>query len=254
MSYREGFAARLRGRETLAGTFLKSRDPALVEVLGLAGFDFAILDAEHGAFDRSEVALMAMASRAAALPLLVRVPGHDAAWIATVLDAGCAGVMVPGVESAEEARALVNSMRYGVDGMGFSPSTPGAEYGTRGVAGHLAQQPKESVLICQIESEKGVAAAAEIAGVEGVDGLLLGPVDLAVSMGLSDPGAAQVVAHCERVVSAAAEAGTAGGLFLAQLSAAGTWQGAGATLFVLGSDQAFLLGAAREALGVVRGG
>lgn len=248
MSIRATFAKHLRTRATLVGSFVKSSDPANVELLGHAGFDFVILDAEHAAFDRADVARMAMAARAANLPLVVRVPATDGGWIATVLDAGAAGIMAPQVRDADMARALVAATRYGPNGRGFSPSTAGADYGTRGIAGHLAQAPEETVLICQIEDRTAVQNAAEIAAVDGVDALLLGPVDLTVSLGLTDPTAPDVADLCHQTIAAGTAAKTTAGLFLGNPADSQKWQSAGANLFVIGSDQAFLLGAAKAAL------
>ncbi|MBR9864422.1 MAG: hypothetical protein GYB24_13365 [Rhodobacteraceae bacterium] len=248
MSYRATFAKRLRARDRLVGSFVKSCDPANVEILGLAGFDFAILDAEHAAIDRATIAAMTMAARAAKLPLLVRIPESESHWIASALDAGAAGIMAPQVRDAEMARALVAATRFGAQGRGFSPSTAGADYGARGIAGHLEQAAQETVLICQIEDEPSVAQAGNIAAVDGVDGLLLGPVDLTVSLGLTDPADAKVETLCQDTVVAAAPAGTAAGLFLGNPSDSAKWQKAGANLFVIGSDQAFLMGAAKAAL------
>ena len=252
MPMRAEFLRRLRARDILVGTFIKLRDPGIVEILGLAGFDFAILDAEHAAFDRSDIAVMAMAARAARLPLLVRIPAASGSWIATALDAGCAGIMAPQVPTADQARGLSRALRYGAGGRGFSPSTPAAEYGGRGIAGHLAKAAEECALICQIEDEDGVTNARTIADVDGVDGLLLGPVDLAVSMGEVDPGAPRVADLCRQTITAGAAANMSAGLFLGDLSRRAEWQQAGATLFVLGSDQAFLAGAAGSALATFR--
>jgi 2-keto-3-deoxy-L-rhamnonate aldolase RhmA len=252
MDVREDFARDLRARKCVVGTFIKSNDPSIVEILGHAGFDFAILDAEHAAFDRSDVALMAIAARAAGLALFVRIPEPTSAWITTVLDAGCAGVMVPQVSSAADASELVRKMHYGAGGLGFSPSTAGAVYGTRGIADHLEQQPRETVLICQIEDSVAVGEADNIASVEGVDGLLLGPVDLSVSIGSVDPASTDVMALCENAITAGADSGKAAGLFLTDPAQRARWEATGATIFVLGSDQAFLMGAAKGALAAFR--
>ncbi|MFD2856314.1 aldolase/citrate lyase family protein [Seohaeicola zhoushanensis] len=124
MSFRADFARRLRAREPLAGTFVKSRDPAVVEILGHAGYDFAVLDAEHVAFGRADIAAMAVASRAARLPLVVRVPEAGGPWIATALDAGAAGVMVPQVGDTDTAARLVRAVRHGAGGWGSRPRCP----------------------------------------------------------------------------------------------------------------------------------
>lgn len=255
MSFRTEFAQDIRSRKVVAGTFVKFNDPAVIEVLGHSGFDFAILDAEHVALGRADVARMAVAARAAQLPLIVRIPEPTGAWIATVLDAGCAGVMVPQVDNAKTARTLARMMRYGMGGMGgmgFSPSTPGAEYGARGLAGHLAQQPEETVLICQIEDLSAAEQAADIAAVEGVDGIFLGPVDLAVAMGSNDPASVEVMDVCRHVIAASATAKKPAGLFLNDLSKSADWEAFGAKIFVFGSDQSFVMNAAKAALMVFR--
>lgn len=252
MDIRAEFARDLRTRKVLAGVFVKSTDPFVIEILGHAGFDFAILDAEHAALDRADVARMAMAARAARLPLLLRIPEAAGAWIATALDSGCVGVVVPQVSSLAAARDLVRMMRYGPGGMGFSPSTPGADYGTRGIAGHLERQPGETVLICQIEDRKAVGSAADIAAVEGVDALLLGPVDLAVSTGARDPAGDDVAELCRQTISAGAAANKATGLFLSDPTQSTRWRNTGATLFVLGSDQAYIMSAGRASLAAFR--
>jgi 2-keto-3-deoxy-L-rhamnonate aldolase RhmA len=254
MSMRADFIRRLRARDPLIGTFVKSRDPATIELLGHAGFDFAILDAEHGAFDRGDIATMAMASRAACLPLLVRVPATTGGWIATALDAGCAGILAPQVAGAQAAEVIAQAMRYGAGGRGFSPSVPGADYGIRGVAAHLEWAAQECALVCQIEDTASVEQAAAIAAVDGVDALLLGPVDLAVSMGGTDPAADAVAALCRMAIEAGAGTGKVAGLFLTDPSQRADWARAGATLFVLGSDQGFLSAAAKAALAGFRKG
>ncbi|SEN91943.1 2-keto-3-deoxy-L-rhamnonate aldolase RhmA [Paracoccus alcaliphilus] len=245
---RQIFVRRLRDRQPLAGSFVKSPDPAGIEILAGSGFDFAIVDAEHAAMGRAEIALLVMAGRAAGLPVLVRIPERGGHWIATALDAGAAGIVAPQVDSRAEAEALAQVMRFGMGGRGFSPSTAAAGYGRTGIAAHLAGQPQQTALICQIESAAGVQAAGAIAAVEGVDGLLLGPVDLAVSLGETDTGAAGVMQLCRDTIAAGTGQGCAAGLFLGDPATARGWLEQGASLLVLGSDQAFLRQSADRAM------
>lgn len=253
MALREVFARRLRCGETLFATFVKARDPAMVEALGRAGFDFLILDAEHVGMTRADLAILLMAARAARVAAIVRVPQDWGHWIGTALDAGAAGVMVPQVTDAAEARDLVRAIRFAPQGrLGFSPSTTGAEYGARGIAVHLARQPQETVLICQVEDPEAAGRAAEIASVDGVDALLVGPVDMAVAAGEIDPDGVAVGKLCTDVLSGVLDAGGVGGLFLRSPGAANTWRQVGASLFVLGSDLGFLLSGAGRALDEAR--
>lgn len=252
MPARRAFAQKLRARTPMIGTFVKLRDPAVIEMLGGAGFDFVIIDAEHAPFDRESIALATLAARAANVAALVRVPESDGHWISTALDCGAAGIMVPQVRNATMAELLVQRVRYGSGLRGFSPSTAAAGYGARGIVDHLESQSEETVFICQIEDCSAVAEAAEIAAVNGVDGLLVGPVDLAVSEGVTDPSAPEIEVMGEHVMAAARQAGIAGGMFISHPSATSRWSSCGGTLFVLGTDQSFLLQSARASLASAR--
>ncbi|SME98684.1 2-keto-3-deoxy-L-rhamnonate aldolase RhmA [Tistlia consotensis] len=241
------FRRRLLAGERLVGSFVKTPSPAVIEILGDAGLDFLVLDAEHVPLGREAVDLCVLAGRAAGVPILVRVPVAAAEWIMTALDCGAAGIMAPHVQSAEEAATIVAAMRYGPGGRGFSPSTRGAGYGRRGVAEHLARAGEESVLLCQIEDPLGAEAAGAIAGVEGVDCLFVGPVDLAVACGFSDLADPALAALCRRILGAGGAAARTG-IFVGAAAAAPPWQAAGASLFVVGTDQAFLRAGAAAAL------
>lgn len=251
MPARRAFAKKLRSRTPVIGTFVKLRDPSVIEMLGLCGFDFVIIDAEHAPFGRESLAVATLAARAANVAALVRILDVDGAWISAALDCGAAGIVAPQISSAAMAEYLVRRLRYGAD-RGFSPSTAAAGYGTRGIANHLHSQPEETVLICQIEDRAAAASAEKIAAVSGVDGLLVGPVDLAVSEGLTDPSAFEIRAMGEHVMYAARAAGISGGMFISDPSAASQWSECGGTAFVLGTDQSFLMQSAQAGLTVAR--
>lgn len=247
MDPRRDFAEKLRGGKPLAGVFVKSRDPAHVEILALAGFDFVVIDAEHSAFGRADIAAMMIAARAGGIAALVRIPPDEPGWIGMCLDAGAAGIMVPQVPDAEAARDLARRMRFGPGGSGFSPSTPAALYGARGIDGHLAARTDETVLVCQIEAPAAVKNSGDIAAVPGVDALLVGPVDLAVSAGFTDPAVAEVTEMTRKVIEGTKGTPSAAGLFLSDTTLIPAWREAGATLFITGTDQGFLSSAARRA-------
>jgi 2-keto-3-deoxy-L-rhamnonate aldolase RhmA len=230
------FVRRLRAREPLLGAFLKTPHPILVEVLGLAGLDYAIVDCEHAPFGRHEVDAMMLAGRAAGLALLVRVPGAEA--ILGALDAGAAGVLVPHVRSAAEAEGLARAMRYGPGGRGYAGTTRAAGYGTRPMGEHLDRTADETALICQIEDPEAVPEAHAIAGVDGVDGLFVGRADLAVGAGgrsFFDEEAAERTRH---VLGAR---GCATGLYAAPGEDLGPLFAAGATMMTVGSEHTMLM-------------
>ena len=232
------FKSRLTDRVPLLGAFLKTPHPIIVEVMARAGFDFLVVDAEHAPFDRGSVDAMILAGRACACPILVRVPVATPDWMLNVLDAGAAGVMVPHVETAEQARSLVKAMAYGPGGRGFSASSRSAGYGTRKLAEHLTGARDEAVLICQIEDPEGVVHHDEIAAVEGVDALFVGRADLAVSHGFQDFFDSRVAAMTQQVLSAT---GATTGLFCTPGEALQAHRKAGASFFVVGSEHSLML-------------
>ena len=233
----------------MTGTFVKLHDPAVIEILAHGGLDFVVLDAEHAPLGRQQIATLLLAATAARLPAIVRVPEATKTWVSTALDCGAAGIMVPHVSTVTEAARLAELMQFGRNGRGFSPSTRAAEFGQRGIAKHLEMQPQETCLICQIEDPEGAQNAEDIAAIDGVDCLFVGPVDLAVSIDQIDVSSEAVVSLCEQIVDSAVTAKKAAGMFSASSAAALSWQEKGVSLSVVGTDQSFLKTGVAAALG-----
>jgi 2-keto-3-deoxy-L-rhamnonate aldolase RhmA len=236
------FRQQLTGGDRLLGCFVKTPHPTVVEVLGAGPLDFLVLDGEHAPFDRAAVDACLLAGRAVGCPVLVRVPDDTPATILNVLDCGAAGVVVPHVSSTEQAEILVAATRYGSGGRGFAATTRAGGYGALSMTDHLTHANEEVVLICQIEDRAGVEAAAEIAALDGVDGLFVGRADLAVSYDLP-PGAEAVSDMCTDVLGLS---GAATGLFCAPGEDMSRWLDAGASFVVAGSDHSFLLQGAKR--------
>ena len=234
------FTASLRARDRLVGSFVKTPHPAVVEVMALAAFDFLVLDAEHGGFDRASVDMCILAGLAWRIPVLVRIPVAEPDWIMFCLDCGAAGLFVPHVSSVEEAQRISRLVRYGAGGdRGFSPSVRAGSYGRRGLAAHLHGARQDFALVCQIEDPKGVACAGDIAAVDGVDAVFIGPADLAVAAGLDDMEHPDAVELC-RLGIAAASAIVPSAIYVSDMAAAGRWQDAGASFFLVGSDHTMI--------------
>ena len=156
--------------------------PVVVEILATCGFDWVLLDTEHSLTDIPD--LLAMLQAMAGYPgsAAVRVAGHDPVLMKRVLDLGAQTVMVPYVQTAGEAAALVRAMRYAPRGMrGVSGLSRATRYGL--VKDYTQRAEEELCLIVQIETAEAVGRIAEIAAVDGVDALFIGPADLAASMG-----------------------------------------------------------------------
>ncbi|MGE8587848.1 MAG: HpcH/HpaI aldolase family protein [Alcaligenes sp.] len=201
----------LRSGKPLRGLFNGLPSPAIVEMCAYAGFDFIILDNEHGSADLGTTEHMLRAARAAGIVPVVRCFEHD---LPRVLDMGASAVQVPMVESAEQARRLAAMVHYPPLGRrGSAFSTRAAGYGAFGGAGHTQHSNDGIGFIAMIETPEAIAVAAEIAAVEGVDAVFIGPNDLAHAMGHgSDWTAAPVQQAIEQGLKAIASAGKCPGI------------------------------------------
>ena len=208
----------IKNRTAIRGLFNGLASPALVEMTAWAGYDFTIIDNEHGSASLETTENMLRAARAAGMPALVRCLEHD---IARTLDAGATGLQIPMVHNAAHAKAVVNKVRYpratgfkGVSGeRGCAYSVRAAGYGAFGGAAHNAKSNGDVVLVVMVESMEAVNAAADIAAVDGVDAVFIGPNDLAHSMGFENNFMApQVQAAIEKAVRGIASTGKCAGV------------------------------------------
>jgi 2-keto-3-deoxy-L-rhamnonate aldolase RhmA len=229
--------------EKLIGTFVKTAAPEIVEILGLAGMDFVAVDAEHAPFGRRELDLMLLAGRAAGLPVYVRIADDRPATILQALDGGAAALIVPHVDGASQAAAIVRAAKF-VDGeRGFSNGARFGRYGTTTIGEAIALGDRAQI-ICQIESPQAVACAEEIAATPGVSGLLVGRADLALSKGLRTLNAEEVEQGTRIALAAARKHGKLAGVAVGDSSEIQSWCAAGANLFVVLHDQGLLRKAA----------
>lgn len=240
-----GLRARIRAGETVIGTFIKTPAPHVVEILGLAGLDFAVADQEHAPIGIAEMDMLAMAARASGLPLLSRRWGAGRDWIAPLLDLGCAGVMVPHVTDRETAEAVCAAVKFARGSRGISPSPRAGNYGTIGLLDYRRKCDEESVVMVQIEDAPALDRLDEIAACPDLDVLFVGPADLSQSLGVGFPSA-ELDGAILRVIDAARRAGIAAGLFVGDETQIPLWQQRGVTVFVCGSDQGLLMKGARR--------
>ena len=242
------FKVRMLSGERLLGTFVKTPSVEMVELLALAGLDFICLDAEHAPFDRMRLDACLAVARALDLPTLVRVASGNPDDILKVMDAGAVGIVVPHVDTAEKARAVAKAARFGHGGGGFAGSTRWAGYATRSMAEVLAQSKSETVVIVQIEEPEAVEAIDDIAGAAGVDGVFIGPADLSVSYGETSTDNDHLRQAMTRVGDAACGAGVTYCTWVPDAQTAKAVESYGFTLFVIGSEHAWMLAGARAAV------
>lgn len=208
--------ARIQAGEHVVGTFLNLGSPLATEICSAAGLDWVLLDLEHGAGPEADLMAHAQATGNGSASLLVRVEAIDRPRFARALDIGAAGVMVPRVETAEEAATAISYMQYPPAGTrGVALGTRAASFGVHGFE-PLGRVGSQLLGVIQIESERAVANVDAIAAVPGVDVLFVGPADLSFSMGIpgkiKDP---RFIAALETVSAAAARHRKAAG-FLAR--------------------------------------
>jgi 4-hydroxy-2-oxoheptanedioate aldolase len=200
--------ARLAAGEKSLGTWLQSAEPTFAEMASVAGLDFIIMDQEHGAGERQAAVDTMRAASAGPATVIVRVPSSDPTYIRRLVDAGVEGILVPMVETAEQARAIVDCCKYppaGSRGNAWD-ITRAASYGFE--PDYLAKADDNLLVIVQIETALAVENAAAIAAVPGVDVVFIGPTDLSASIGLTgQTGAPEVEALIAEAMAAARAAG-----------------------------------------------
>ncbi|PRX35106.1 2-keto-3-deoxy-L-rhamnonate aldolase RhmA [Meinhardsimonia xiamenensis] len=246
------FRERMRAGESLVGTFQKTPAIEVTETLARTGLDFVCLDAEHSAFDRARMDACLAISRALDFPVLVRVPAFTPQDILQALDSGAVGVVVPHVWSVERAQGAAAAARFGRGGRGFAGATRWAGLGGRPMAELLEQSRRETVVIAQIEEPEGLEAVDEIAAVEGIDGLFLGPADMTVALGETQLGSEALERAAARIGEAARKAGKTYMSFFADAAAAEAWRKHGVSMFFIASELQFMAASARATVAALR--
>lgn len=227
-------------RNLLIGTFSAIPHPVAIEVAAASGVDFLCIDWEHTQIGRERIEDLIRAADVHRVPAIVRVPGHAPESIASALDAGAAGVLVPRVSTAAQARAAVLATRYPPVGeRGVGPGRAAA-YGY-GIPDYLAKANAELLLAIQVETAEGLANIKEIAAVDGVDVIFIGPGDLSVSIDAMGPaGKERLNAAIETITGVALAAGRAVGIFRPSSDDVDGWSQSGISFILLASDTMFL--------------
>lgn len=245
------FRQRLHGGETLYGTLLNIPSAGVAEVLAAAGYDWLFVDCEHGAIGTSAlISILQAVDRD--LACIVRISTLDRGAIKRVLDMGAQGIIVPQVETAAEAAEAVKLARYvpeGERGMGLGRAQG---YGFR-FSEYLSTANDQIAVVVQAEHARAVENIEEIAAVEGLDAVFLGPYDLSASLG--HPGEIEhptVAAAIDRVTRVCQAAGMPLGYFGVDAKAVAPYLGRGYTLICAGIDCLLLGQGAKQMLDEVK--
>jgi len=230
--------ARLKAGETVYGCFVRYPDASLIEVLGFQAWDFLVFDGEHGVLEPRDCEHLCRAAELRGVTPIVRVPTNQPHHILRLMDAGPLGLHVPWVNSAAEAEAAVQAVKYhprgqrglaGVRASGFGQAGPLGEYTTQANA--------ETLVVIHIETMEAVEQAGQIAATDGVDVVFVGPTDLSQSLGV--PGQVQhptVLAAIDRVIEAVAPSPAAFGIMAGNAALARQWRARGARYLTVTLD------------------
>jgi 4-hydroxy-2-oxoheptanedioate aldolase len=206
--------ARLLAGQPVAGVIISSADEQLVEVLGLSGFDYVMIDCEHGHMSVRECETLVRAAEAVDVTPVVRVPHNAPDLILRHLDTGAQGIVIPQVNTADDARRAVNAVYYHPLGERGLAGTRAADFGLTGsLADYTAKANRELAVIALIENASALYELPEILQVEGLTAVTIGPADLSQSLG--HPGERHhpdVEAAIDRIITTAIEAGVPVGI------------------------------------------
>lgn len=241
------FRAAIRARQRLIGCWCSLGSPISTEIVGLAGFDWLLLDSEHAPNDVLTLMPQLMALKDSSSAPVVRPPWNDTVLIKRLLDVGFYNFLIPFVENAEQARRAVAATRYPPQGVrGVSGTQRSNRYGT--VPNYFAEINDNICVLVQVENRNAVEAIDEICAVDGVDGVFVGPSDLAAAFGhLGNPNHPEVQQCIAQLFEAVNRAGKAIGILTPVEAEARRYIDMGAHFVAVGLDH-LLLRQATQAL------
>ena len=253
MRENKALAAWRQNRQTVGG-WLSLANTHTAEIMGGLGFDWLCIDLQHGLLDYQDLTRMLPAISIGDSTPLVRVPWNEPYEIMKVLDVGAYGVIVPMINNREEAERAVAACRYPPEGNRSFGPIRAAVYGGRGYA---AEANGQIACIAMIETAEGIEKLDEIVSTPGLDGVYIGPSDLALALGLAPTGDNENPVHAEtvlRIRDACQANGVAAGIHTASVAFTRRYFELGFNLVTLGSDLRFMIRAATADLADIRGG
>lgn len=240
---------RLKKGEHILGTMVNLFDnPEIAKILKVCGFDYFIIDCEHGCFDYSAVANILAMAREVGICGMVRIPEVKREVILKYMEMGAGGLMLPNAESIEQAEKLVEYSKYhplGNRGVSLLRPATGFEK-VDNAAGYMDKVNQETILIVQVESPTSVKNIEELLAVEGIDAAFIGPNDLTQSMGiLGQYEHVDYIAAVDHVIEMAKKTQKSAGIQTMSASALAPWIAKGMTLNLWGSEVVIMMNAAK---------
>ena len=238
---------KLKQKGFLLGSFAEIGAPGLVEIYGLSGFDFVVIDREHAAHSGEAVAAMVRAAEASGTAPFVRVRENAAGHILEALDLGAVGLHIPQIASPQDAIRAVRAARFPPEGeRGFNPFVRAAGYGAQEVDAFRKRSNDDTLIVLHIEAQESMQHIEDILAVPGIDVAFLGPYDLSQTMGIPGQVTHPKVREAMRaVVKAAARSNIAVGCFANSAEQAALWLDEGVSYLVYSVDSFLFLDACR---------
>ena len=252
---RSDLKKRLKNGERVIGTMVQEvRTPAIAQILKQVGFDFFMLDMEHGNFNLETAAEIIRVARLVDIAPLVRVGGPQYELIARILDQGAVGVMVPRVETRADVEILVQSMRYPPVGRrGMSSDAPHSQYDFRPLPEFIEINNEDTIAIAQIERKVAIENIDDLLSVPGLDAALVGPEDLSVSLGVAGQGdSTQVVTAVEKMMDSAKRHGVVSAIHMGSIELLQGWLAKGMNMVMYASDLDFLMSTSKIGVDALR--
>ena len=212
---------KLSAGEVVIGPFAGLNCPDLIEIMGIAGCDFCVIDTEHGPMNPESIQHMVRAAELSGMTPIVRVPRAEPVEILKVLDIGAQGIHVPQINSKETAMVVARASRYYPEGERGVAVPRALSYGLMPLSGVMAEANREILVIAHCENAKGLDLLEEIAAVDGIDLIFVGPYDLSQSLGV--PGEIfhpSMVEAVSRALKAITDAKKPAGIFVTSVDEA----------------------------------
>jgi 2-keto-3-deoxy-L-rhamnonate aldolase RhmA len=253
---RNNLKMRLRNGESILGTMITVFDnPEIAKILKVCGFDYFVIDCEHGSFDYSSVATILTVAREAAIPGIIRIPEVKREVVLKYMEMGAAGILLPNTDLAEQAQLLVEYAKYSPLGnrgvsllrphTGFEPVVDAVEY--------MNKINEETVLMVQIESPQGVENVDKILDVAGIDAVFIGPSDLSQSMGIMGQfGHPDFISAVDHVILSAKKSKKYSGIHLMSSEALLPWIEKGMTLNLWSNEVLHMMNTAKDGVAKLR--
>jgi 2-keto-3-deoxy-L-rhamnonate aldolase RhmA len=245
----------LQSRKAVFGPIVQAfSSPIIVRLLAVAGFDFVYIDMEHGQLSLRDVANLCLVARDCGMVPIVRVVGHQPDHISRPLDAGAQGILVPHIDTAEQARAIIRNAKYPPLGQrSLSSLGPHTGFRSEPVADLVASANADTLIGVMIESAEGVAHVNDIAAVPDIDFVVVGRGDLSQDLGMPGQVDAEIVEEAvSRVLDSCKGYQVPTGLLCQDIPSARKWLARGIQMLNYGSDISLLTAPAAKAVQELR--